>query len=600
MLPRIDFDYCLNLRTPANYGDMPCWEPPNPKYPPPKPGEPRLHRAARLGDAAEIRAAIAAGDNLETEFDIALDPGARENLATALMVAAGSGEGATVETVKLLLELGADPKHLAGSHSAAEFACMGLGWNYKPGGDAERLGVLLEAGSPLPSDPEGSNKLLCAVAGSGDPARLNLLLQRGLNPRGYWSAEGAREKALRSAEHMAQIQTSQPDLFAGMPDDVRALLNETMRKNLADSVEQNASGPWSYEIPLFRAAESDNAECVRALLNAGADPLVRDNSRRTAVYFANSLPVLRILLAYGLALEDEDNYGWSPLMEAVRDGERAMDRINALLEAGADLNATTDRGYTIFMSAVGSLERHPQVMRRLIDAGADPHAVSELGYNAFHAAIDVNGEANAEESVRETLSYLKEIGVDIELRNNRGQTPMGRAIENGTGIEVQVLCELGADPNAVCPMHICGEAECNRPELPLLFHAVDGIGVQKDMKTESLLRAGANPDVKDGDGYSPIVRAVSALCADAPNYEKSFRTFFEGLKTLELDQRPMQKSRESFISEATMDVRRFVEQFASAIPVTESSEYSKKWRVERVNCIVSLCTFGAWSQRLSS
>ena len=54
--------------------------------------------------------------------------------------------------------------------------------------------------------------------------------------------------------------------------------------------------------------------------------------------------------------------------------------------------------------------------------------MSELGYNAFHAAIDVICEANAEESVRNTLSYLKELGVDLEHRNNHGHTPLARAV----------------------------------------------------------------------------------------------------------------------------------------------------------------------------
>lgn len=578
---------------------MPCWEPPNSKHPPPKAGEPRLHRAARIGDAAEIRDFISAGDDLEAEFDIGLDPRAREKPATALMVAAGSGDGATVETVKLLLELGADPRHLADSQSAAGFACRGLGWNYKPGGDAERLRVLLEAGSPLPTDPEESNQLLCAVAGSGDSARLNLLLHHGLNPRGNWNVECAREKANRSAEYMAQIQTSQPDLFAGIPDDIRAMLNETMQKNLAESVEQVAIGPSSFEIPLFRAAESGNVECIRALLAAGADPLARNNSHQTALHVAGSVAVAHELISVGVPIEDADKYGWPPLISAVHDGPSAMPRMRALIAAGADVNATYDRGYTVFMSAVGS-SRHPDVMRCLIESGADPQAVTELGYNAFHAAIDVNFEANAEESVRETLSYLKEIGVDIEHRNGRGLTPLARAIEEGTAIEVRVLCELGANPNSICPMHICGGAECDRPELPLLFHAIDGVGGQKDMKTEALLRAGANPIVKDRDGYSPLVRAVSALCTDAPEYVKSYQRFFRGLKALGLEQMPLPKSRDEFMAEATTRLRRFVEQFASAIPVSQSSEYSNEWRVERVNCIVSLSTFEAWIRRLIS
>src|SRR5262245_30197083 len=89
---------------------MSAWVPPNAEFPPPKPGEPALHCAARTGNHDEIRRLVAAGAHLNHVFDIALDPGARGNPVTALMVAAGSGDGATEETVCLLLELGADAR----------------------------------------------------------------------------------------------------------------------------------------------------------------------------------------------------------------------------------------------------------------------------------------------------------------------------------------------------------------------------------------------------------------------------------------------------------------------------------------------------------
>ena len=81
------------------------------------------------------------------------------------------------------------------------------------------------------------------------------------------------------------------------------------------------------------------------------------------------------------------------------------------------------------MSAVGASERNLEVINTLLQAGTDPHAVTELGWNAFHAAVDVNGEANSEESVRSTLGRLKEIGVDINHKNAQGLTPLERACE---------------------------------------------------------------------------------------------------------------------------------------------------------------------------
>ena len=54
----------------------------------PKPGEPALHQAARLGDLQTIRDLLARGEDINSRWDISLDPGARPNDATPLMVIA--------------------------------------------------------------------------------------------------------------------------------------------------------------------------------------------------------------------------------------------------------------------------------------------------------------------------------------------------------------------------------------------------------------------------------------------------------------------------------------------------------------------------------
>ncbi len=574
---------------------MQGFNPPVHEYPPPKEGEPALHRAARTGDCAEIRRLVAAGERLDATFNTELDPGAYEREATPLMIAAGSSDGANEETLKVLIELGADPKVVIHGRSAATFACEGLSCWHKAGGDAQRLRFVLKAGCPLPANPERRNRLLCETAGGGDPARLSVLLEHGLSARGHWDPVKAREKHRAMMEHMAKYRSDQPDIFASLPAETRAAMAESMKKSEEEMFEQQTSGPSSNEIPLFCAAESGSGECVRLLLDAGADPKARDSSKRTAVYFANSAAALRELLEAGLTIEDADQYNWSPLDSAVSDGEEALPRIRALIEAGANVNATHDRGYTVFMSAVGS-SRHPAVLRLLIESGADPHAVTELGYNAFHAAVDVNFDANTEESVRDTLGYLKQLGVNIEQRNKRDQTPLARAIQEGTGLEVQVLCELGADPNVVCPKHECSGDACTRIDLPLLFHAADGIGVNRDVKTEALLKAGADPLVKDADGFMPLMQVLAAICRDATNYEKSYNEFFKGLGKLRLDGKSMPKSREEFVTQASPLFREYVEKFAAEIPVPEGSEYEEEWRKERVSCLVLLCAYEGWAR----
>lgn len=181
------------------------------------------------------------------------------------------------------------------------------------------------------------------------------------------------------------------------------------------------------------------------LLAAGADVHALDNGRETALFNAQSASVARVLIDAGLNVEDPNHLGWTPLVDAIGDG--SIDGVRALLSVGANANATHDRGYTVFMNAVSSSERNLEIMRLLIEAGADPHAVSDLGWNAFHAAIDVNGyEANTKESIQATFDFLVELRVDINHRDNDGNTPLWWALRFGdeTDPEVEALRQRGA------------------------------------------------------------------------------------------------------------------------------------------------------------
>lgn len=558
--------------------------------------EPPLHRAARTGDCEAIRRLVAAGEEVDSTFNIETQSDAR--LATPFMIAAGTLDGADVETLRVLLELGADPKKVIDGLTAATFCCEGLECEHDTGGDAERLRFVLKAGSPLPNDPERANRLLCKIAASGDVERVRMLLEHGLNPRGHWDAEKARESAAAMKRQMAAHRANSVEEFPVQAEVAQAAFAKALQEIEERTCERLGSAPSDDELPLFCAAKSGNAECVRLLLAAGADVTVRDLTKHTAMYAAGSAEVVEALVTAGLSLEDADEYGWSPLTCAVHDGEWALSRVRALINAGANVNASGDHGYTLFMSAVGS-GRYPALLRLLIASGANPHAVTEYGRNAFHAAIDVNFEANAEESVRDTLGYLKELGVNIEQRDESNQTPLAWAIDSGTGLEVRVLCELGANPNAVCSKHECGGEACTRRDLPLLFHAVVGTGVDRDEKTEALLTAGANPLAQDPEGFTPLIRVVASLCQDAASaaeFEALYRSFFKGLAFLRLEGKPMPRSRESFIAEAAPFLRPYVEQFASRIPVPETSEYEAEWREERVACIILLCAFEGWDR----
>ncbi len=327
-------------------------------------------------------------------------------------------------------------------------------------GDVDALRDALDAGA----DPDAVDlrgvPLLAAAARSGARC-VALLLERGASPNPPWDPEAARERDRRF-----------------------------------DPEAELADGPYPHEVPLFVAARADDPTSVRALLAAGADPRALCRGRQTPLFEARSATVARALLDAGGDLDHRNEFDQDALTSAASDGDLA--RIEALLAVGADPNARHDRGYTVLMTALGAMDRTVKVLERLVRAGADPHAVTDLGYGGFHAALDVNGAANRERSVRATMRFLAKRKVALEGRDHLGWTPLARAVHVGTDVEVCVLCELGADVNALAPTRACGTDPC--PSVPLLFHALES---DSSAKLQALLRAGADVSVRDNLGRTP-------------------------------------------------------------------------------------------------
>ncbi|MGD9754138.1 MAG: ankyrin repeat domain-containing protein, partial [Acidimicrobiia bacterium] len=346
-------------------------------------------------------------------FDIGLDPRARPTLATPLLVAAGAAD-ATVETMTILLDAGADPFARPGGDSALRFAAAGLGWNYPAGGDADRLALLLGLGLAADEVDRRGVSLVADACWHGDGARVALLLAAGASPD---PAPGGRTPTLAAAAEALGLTLALP------PGPQRS---------------SSSSAAMSFQIPLFGAAAAGDVALLDNLVDASVTvDVVEEMTGRTAMFAARSAPMVRALTLLGLELEQRDQFGWTPLIAAVNDEDLVA--VSALIEAGADPNATTDRGYTVFMSAAS--ERSVAAMAALVNAGADPHAVSELGWNAVHATVDTN--SSDPDRAEATFRYLRELGVDFAARDRHGRTPLERAAWQGTDLERDLLERYG-------------------------------------------------------------------------------------------------------------------------------------------------------------
>jgi len=165
---------------------------------------------------------------------------------------------------------------------------------------------------------------------------------------------------------------------------------------------------------LMFAATQDHTECVRVLLDAGAEVDAYGGNEWTALFLAKPasakllidakadietrdaegdcglhqaatygrLESMQVLLDAGADIEARSEGDETPLLRAARQGNLAC--VQMLLDHGADLNAKTDN-FTALMVAIS--EGHAECARLLIDARADLDVTDEHGRTALCWAV---------------------------------------------------------------------------------------------------------------------------------------------------------------------------------------------------------------------
>lgn len=147
-------------------------------------------------------------------------------------------------------------------------------------------------------------------------------------------------------------------------------------KNISEIASKNKE-LLNYQEPklgftlLMWAVKKEKFESVKSLLINGADINIRSKSGSTALFFASSYSwvdteakkdskYVELLLKYGADPNIANNgtmatnidKGTTPLMEAV---SVSLEKVKALVEAGADINAKTETGKTAVSYALGGI-----------------------------------------------------------------------------------------------------------------------------------------------------------------------------------------------------------------------------------------------------
>ena len=297
-------------------------------------GETVLMRCAHTGSVDAVKFLIEHGT----------DVNAAENWEgqTALMWAVAEKHS---DVAQALIEHGAD----VGAHTKGDFTPLLFATQQ---GDLDSARILLEAGADVSeATPEEGSALLVASA-SGHQELALFLLDRDADPN---ATNGSGYTAL----HYATLRRNMLDL-------VEALLARGANLNARLTRHRARAGGITMigATPLLLAAEAGNTAAMRALVEAGADPLLKTKENTT---------LLQVALGAG------------------QFGERSE----------------------------GQLQQYHETAQLAVEMGLDVNAAGEHGWTAMHAAA----YAGADEIIR----FLADQGADLDVMDRFGQTPLSIA-----------------------------------------------------------------------------------------------------------------------------------------------------------------------------
>lgn len=407
-----------------------------------------LIAAASANDAGAVRAALAQDPDVNSPAP---------DGTTALHWAVYNDN---IELVAQLIAAGADVA--AANHFGA--TPMSLGATV---GNPRLIETLLDAGADVESRGADGQTALMIVARSNRVDAARVLLARGadVDARETWRSQTALmwAAAQRQSEMVALL------LDHGAEIDARSAVNDWPRQVTAEP--RRMYRPFGGLTPLLFAAREGCLECVRALLEAGANPDLSDPKGVTPLFLAIDnlhFDTAKLLIEAGANPNKWDWWGRTPLYSAVD--------VNTLPHGGRPDRPSTD--------ATSGLE----IIELLLEAGANPNVQLKLHAPWRHIGDDR--------------------GCDLML--TIGATPLLRAAKTFDAPAIRLLIEHGAllelpNDGGITPLMAAagyGSVECDpRGYGPGIPHYLTPDVEEKSIAALTLLLdAGAAIDARTTDG----------------------------------------------------------------------------------------------------
>ncbi|MBI3866754.1 MAG: ankyrin repeat domain-containing protein [Planctomycetia bacterium] len=362
------------------------------------------------------------------------------------------------ETARRLVQAGADV-NVANRYGIRplSLACVN--------GDTELVELLLKTGAEANTPLAGGETALMIAARTGKLGAVRALLahkaavnakeHKGQTAIMWAAAEGHADVVRALIEAGADFRTPlrsgfTPLMFAvreGRRKAVQVLLEAGADVNEAMQPERiGGRAPRKGTSPLLMAVENGHFDLAAALLDSGADP----NDQRSGFTALHVITWVR-KPNRGDGLDGQPppiGSGNMTSLQFVRELVAHRADVNARLKQGSSGRGhLSQTGATPFLMACDTAD--VPLMRLLVELGADPtipnvdHTPPLVAASGF-GTLAPSEEAGTEEEMVEAVTYLLDLGADIDAVDDHGETAMHGAAYNNAPKVVELLASRGA------------------------------------------------------------------------------------------------------------------------------------------------------------
>ncbi|XP_054162275.1 putative ankyrin repeat protein RF_0381 [Oppia nitens] len=249
---------------------------------------------------------------------------------------------------------------------------------------------------------------------------------------------------------------------------------------------------------LCLCAQRGHLDLVKLLLKYGCSTNQVDTNGRSALHFACNhlfVEIVKLLIANRATLNMASNYGHIPLHLAAQ--QPSLELVRLLVESGSDLEKKDLDGRTPLVLAI--LNNQFEIVEFLVLQGSDVNTVDNCGNTPLLHAINSGLSINPE-----IVKILLQAGANPNISNNYGLNPLITTIRRSSDhtLDGQDTVRHLIDHNCDLNIYEYDSAICGESALHL------AISRNQDRITEMLIRAGADVNVPNQMGLTPISRLV--------------------------------------------------------------------------------------------